>query len=141
MNKIVKAERVTQNRIIALFASDKLGYNKLGNWEDKDNNSNIEEVELKEFLKKTGKYSDEIIKKAILALQKEAKINRDDDLYTINKAFYSRLRYGIPIKTDVQHQAEIVQFIDWQNPINNNFAVAEEVTISNSLGVISPKCE
>jgi len=36
-------ERATQNRIIKLF-KDELGYTYLGNWEDRIDNSNIEEV-------------------------------------------------------------------------------------------------
>ncbi|MEN9946702.1 MAG: hypothetical protein RLZZ293_1088, partial [Pseudomonadota bacterium] len=126
MNKIVKPERVTQNRIIKLFTSEKLGYTYLGNWESREN-SNIEELELKKYL--TGKYSQEVINQAISALRKQAEISSTEDLYTINKAFYSMLRYGKPIKIDAQTQPETVQFIDWKNPSNNNFAIAEEVTI------------
>lgn len=131
MNRIVKPERVTQNRIIDLFTSDKLGYTYLGNWEERDNNSNIEETELKRYLQSTGKYSDELIKKAIFNLQKEATISSIDDLFSINKAVYSMLRYGTAVRVDAQNQPQTVQFIDWQNPRNNNFAIAEEVTIKD----------
>jgi type I restriction enzyme, R subunit len=47
MNVIGKAERVTQNRVIALFR-DELKYRYLGDWSDRPDNSNIEEGLLKE---------------------------------------------------------------------------------------------
>jgi type I restriction enzyme R subunit len=42
MNNIGKLERETQNRVIQLFQKE-LGYEYLGNWEERDNNSNVEE--------------------------------------------------------------------------------------------------
>jgi type I restriction enzyme, R subunit len=41
MNEIGKPERNTQNRVIALFC-DELDYRYLGDWTDRQNNSNIE---------------------------------------------------------------------------------------------------
>ena len=41
MNAIGQPERVTQNRVIGLFR-DELGYRYLGDWSDRDGNSNIE---------------------------------------------------------------------------------------------------
>ena len=43
MSTIGQPERVTQNRVIALFR-DELGYRYLGDWTDRDGNSNIERV-------------------------------------------------------------------------------------------------
>ena len=42
MNEIGQPERITQNRIIKLFR-EQLHYDYLGNWEDRLDNSNIEE--------------------------------------------------------------------------------------------------
>ena len=42
MSTVGQPERATQNRVIALFR-DELGYRYLGDWTDRDGNSNIEE--------------------------------------------------------------------------------------------------
>ncbi|HLP37045.1 type I restriction endonuclease subunit R [Lacibacter sp.] len=129
MSKVGQIERATQNRIIQLFR-EQLQYEYLGNWEEREGNSNIEEAELRKFLQ--GKYSDELITKAIFALKKEANINSNDDLYTANKEVYSMLRYGTSKKVDAIRRPEHVDFIDWENPLNNHFAIAEEVTIKGA---------
>ncbi len=128
MSKIVAAERTTQNRIVQLL-TQQLGYTYLGNWEDRANNTNIEEEHLKAYLLKTKLYSNKLIDKAILQLKKEAALSVNDDLYTVNKETYSRLRYGIPVKEDVGEPDKTVHFINWQQPAKNDFAIAEEVTI------------
>jgi type I restriction enzyme R subunit len=56
MSKVGQKERATQNRVVKLF-QQKLHYTYLGNWEDRYNNSNIEEEYLRLFLKRQG-YSD-----------------------------------------------------------------------------------
>lgn len=42
MTHIGQPEQATQNRVIALFR-DELGYRYLGDWTDREGNSNIEE--------------------------------------------------------------------------------------------------
>lgn len=128
MSKVGLIERATQNRIVKWF-QDTLKYEYLGNWEERDGNSNIEEEELRKYLQGTKKYSEELINKAIFALKKEATINSNDDLFTANKEVYSLLRYGTSKKVEAIKRPEHVDFIDWENPLNNNFAIAEEVTI------------
>lgn len=128
MSKVGQIERATQNRIVKWF-QDTLNYDYLGNWEERDGNSNIEEEELRKYLQGTKKYSDELISKAIFALKKEATINSNDDLFTANKEVYSLLRYGTSKKVEAIKRPEHVDFIDWDNSLNNNFAIAEEVTI------------
>jgi type I restriction enzyme, R subunit len=46
---IGQSERITQNPVIQLFR-DELGYHYLGNWQDRPNNSNIEETLLTQHL-------------------------------------------------------------------------------------------
>lgn len=129
MSKVGQIERATQNRIVQLF-QEQLQYEYLGNWEEREGNSNIEESELRNFLQ--TKYSDELITKAIFALKKEANINSNDDLYTSNKEVYSMLRYGTSKKVDAIKRPEHVDFIDWENPLSNHFTIAEEVTIKGA---------
>lgn len=124
--KVGSNERSTQNRIVRLF-QEQLGYAYLGNWEERENNSNIEESELKKYLR--TQYNDELLSKALFALKKEANMNSSDDLYTINKAVYTMLRYGTAQKVEALSKPETVHFIDWENPEKNHFAIAEEVTI------------
>ena len=52
-------ERATQNRVIALFR-DELHYRYLGDWIDRDCNSNIEEEILTAYLTKRGYISAQI---------------------------------------------------------------------------------
>ena len=42
MSKPTDIERVTQNRVVKLF-EDELNYTYLGDWEEREGNSNIEE--------------------------------------------------------------------------------------------------
>lgn len=49
MNFVGQPERATQNRVIALFR-DELEYRYLGDWTDRDTNSNVEEGLRGEFL-------------------------------------------------------------------------------------------
>ena len=70
MSSIGAPERATQDRIIALFDRE-LGYRYLGDWSDRDNNSNIEENLLSGYLKKSG-YQPEQISKALYQLRTEA---------------------------------------------------------------------
>lgn len=128
MSKVGQIERATQNRIVK-WVQDTLQYDYLGNWEEREGNSNIEEDELRKYLQGTKKYSEELINKAIFALKKEATINSNDDLFTANKEVYSLLRYGTSKKVEAIKRPEHVDFIDWEFPLNNNFAIAEEVTI------------
>ena len=55
MSKVGQLEWVTQNRAVKLF-QEKLDYRYLGNWENREDNSNIEEDILTDYLKKN--YSD-----------------------------------------------------------------------------------
>ncbi len=39
------------------------------------------------------------------------------------------LRYGVNVQPDIGQNKKTIQLIDWKNPQNNDFAIAEEVTI------------
>ena len=126
MSSIGQPERATQNRVLALFR-DELGYRYLGDWTDRDGNSNIEESLLSNYLTTTG-YTSAQISIALHKLRTEAD-HHGRSLYANNQAVYSLLRYGIPVKTEAGEVTETVHLINWHNPVKNDFAIAEEVTL------------
>ncbi len=126
--KIGQIERATQNRIVQLF-QDKLNYDYLGNWEYREENSNLETDLLIKHLQSTNKYSNNLIQKAVRELEKLAS-NKSKSLFSANKEFYNRLRYGISLREELGEQSKHLDFIDWKNPQNNHFAIAEEVTVN-----------
>jgi type I restriction enzyme R subunit len=130
MNGIGKPERATQNRVITLFRNE-LNYEYLGDWSDRTANSNIQEDLLTAYLTKAG-YALEQISRAIYLLRTEAD-NPNRSLYENNKAVYSRLRYGIQLKTAAGQLTETVKIINWEHPEKNDFAIAEEVTLRGNL--------
>jgi type I restriction enzyme, R subunit len=126
MSTVGQIERATQDRVVRLFR-EQLKYNYLGDWEDRTDTSNIEEKLLRSFLKRQG-YSDALIGKALHELTRVAG-DQARSLYDINKDVYGLLRYGVQVRPDVGENTETVRLIDWENPLNNDFAIAEEVTV------------
>ncbi|MHB1661022.1 MAG: type I restriction endonuclease subunit R [bacterium] len=124
--QVGQIERETQDRVIQFFR-DALGYDYLGNWEKRENNANIEEQYLKEYLQKQN-YPEILINKTIAELKKTA-TNQQKHLYDVNKEIYGLLRYGVNINISPSEPNKTVRLIDWKNPENNHFAIAEEVAI------------
>jgi len=127
MSKVGDKERIAQNRVVKLFQNE-LKYRYWGNLEKEENNSNVDETLLTAFLTKKG-YTKNQISKALYEFYKAVNINTHDDLYQANKEVYSQLRYGIKVKEEAGENKETVYLIDWNNPLDNDFAIAEEVTI------------
>ncbi len=125
MNPVGQPERTTQNRVIALFR-DELKYRYLGDWTDRDGNSNIEEELLTAWLSK--RHSQVQIGVALHKLRTEAD-HHNRTLYSNNQAVYNLLRYGVPVKVEAGKVTETVHLINWQEPEQNDFAIAEEVTL------------
>ena len=125
MSTIGQPERATQNRVIELFKRE-LGYAYLGNWQDRPNNSNLEETHLTTYLTQT--YSPTQITQALYKLRTEAN-NPNRSLYDNNQAVYKFLRYGIPVKTSPSEPTQTLHLINWETPDRNHFAIAEEVTL------------
>ena len=50
-------------------------------------------------------------------------------LYQANLRTYQLLRYGVKVQTAIGKDYETVHLIDWEHPENNDFALAEEVTL------------
>ena len=119
-------ERVTQNRLIGLFRRV-LKYTYLGNWEKRDGNSNVEEEYLSVYLARRGSKPKEI--RSAIAKLKQAAGSLGGGLYNANKEVYTLLRYGVNVQAEVTEKKKMVHLIDWANPIENDFQIAEEVTI------------
>ena len=126
MSTIGQPERATQNRVISLFR-DELGYRYLGDWTDRPNNSNIEVEQLTSYLGNSG-YSPAQISRALDKLRTEAG-NPNRSLYDNNKAVYSLLRYGVQVQAAAGENTANVWLINWDKPRQNDFAIAEEVTL------------
>ncbi|WP_395045801.1 type I restriction endonuclease, partial [Flavobacterium sp.] len=124
-SKVGKLERETQNRVVALMRNE-LEYRYLGNWEERDNNSNVEEEILSTWLLK--KYDQNIVTKAIYEFTK-ATNDQSKSLYDVNKEVYALLRYGVTVQPEIGLNKKTVWLIDWDKTTNNDFAIAEEVTI------------
>jgi len=127
VNTVGQREILSQQRVIAFF-EDALGYAYLGHWKDRDGNSNVEEAELTKWLKRQG-HSDKIISKVLFELNKAVALGGSKTLYDANREVYGLLRYGVKVKPDVGEQNVTVWLIDWTNPGNNDFAIAQEVTV------------
>jgi len=123
---IGQRERQTQNRIIKLI-TNQLGYEYLGNLEDRPENSNIEKDKLVKYLQKQG-YTQSLIEKAMWELSTISE-NQSKDLFYVNKEVYTLLRYGVKVKETMSENNQDVWLIDWKNPEKNDFYVAEEVTV------------
>ncbi len=129
MSEVGDRERATQDRVVKLFR-DQLHYNYLGNWEDRLDNGNIEEAEIRKYLTSRG-YSNTLIARALDQLRNAAN-NYTESLYTNNQNVYKLLRYGAKIVENAGENNQDVYFIDWKRPEKNNFAIAEEVTIQGN---------
>lgn len=128
MSAVGQKERQTQARVIRLFHQE-LGYDYLGNWIDRENNRNIEKGLLRDWLKRRG-HADSLITRALHQLDKAAALGEGKHLYDANKAVYALLRYGVKVKEGAGEPFQTVWLIDWANPEANDFAIAEEVTLT-----------
>ncbi len=120
-------ERVTQNRIVKLF-HEELNYRYLGDWKDRAGNSNIEEVILSGYLQRRG-FNPAEISGALYQLRIAADVSQAG-LYEANRRVYALLRYGVQVKAAADQPTSTVALIDWHTPEANDFAIAEEVTLT-----------
>ena len=127
MSNVGQVEIATQKRLLKLFENS-LGYEYLGDWQDREGNSNVEQSLISDWLTDRG-HSLSLINKVLHKLDQAKSIGGATQLYDANRAVYDLLRYGVKVKEAVGENAQTVWLIDWENPENNHFAVAEEVTI------------
>lgn len=122
-----QSERATQDRVVAQLQKH-LGYHYLGNWAARPNNGPVESEILTAWLQGRG-VSQALIGKTLHQLGQTAALGEGKHLYDANKAVYRALRYGVKVKAGAGELTETVFVIDWKNPHNNDFAIAEEVSL------------
>jgi type I restriction enzyme, R subunit len=127
LSNVGDKERRTQQRLARLFVDD-LGYRHLGDWQDRPGNRNVEPDLLHAWLTKQG-HSDYVIERTLAAIERAKTVAPPTSLYDANRAIYTLLRYGVQVAPEVGEHKETVWLIDWDDPDNNDFAIAEEVTV------------
>ena len=130
MNTVAEREIHIQGRVVTFF-HEVLGYTYLGNWQERASNSNIDKSLLTDWLKSRG-HDDNIINKTLRELDKAATFGGSKTLYDANREVYELLRYGVKIQPSVGEQHITVWLINWRNPFNNKFGIAEEVTLKGA---------
>lgn len=132
MSTVGHKETLTQQRVVKLFTDKQhpacLGYRYLGNWEEREDNRNIEPEFVRAWLKNRG-HSDALITKVLYELEKAAG-DTSKSLYDRNRAVYEKLRYGVKVPPDVGKNSVTVWLVDWKEPEDNDFCLAEEVTVA-----------
>lgn len=125
MAKIGDKEIETQDRVITFF-SQTLSYTYLGSLHDQDNKNIMQDRLLAYLLRRN--YSPKLAKAAIDTLSKAAD-NMQQGLYHANKEVYTLLKYGAKVRENADETERTVYFIDFDDVLQNDFAIAEEVTI------------
>ena len=132
MNTVGDREIGTQERVLTFFQKV-LGYTYLGNWQEHQGNSNIEKELLTDWLRSRG-HDDAIITKVLFELEKTAALGGSRKLYEANREVYGLLRYGVNVQPSTGEHRITVKLIDWEHPFNNDFGIAEEVTLKGVDG-------
>lgn len=126
MSDVGEIERRSQNRVAKLFQNT-LGYKHLGFWDERPNNSNIEKDDLRDYLIRRG-HSPVLADRAIQALDDAAR-DQSKSFYDLNYAVYEILRYGANVLDETGDHKKTIPLINWDEPLTNDFAIAEEVTV------------
>ena len=128
MSTVGEREAHTKRRVVAFFR-DALGYAFLGDWTHRPGNANVEEALLRPWLARRG-HDERTIGRTLHEIGRAASLGSSRDLYDANREVYGLLRYGVKVLPAPGENAVTVWLIDWSNPAANDFAVAEEVTVT-----------
>ena len=128
MSTVGQREKLTQQRVVDYF-TDALDYAYLGHWQDRVGNSNIEKDLLTDWLSRQG-HSDQVVDRVLFQLDRAAGLGGSKTLYDANREVYGLLRYGVKVHPAAGEQTITVWLIDWANQNNNDFSIAEEVTVA-----------
>lgn len=129
MSKSPHPESETQKRIISFFEKE-LGYINLGSLAD-GSNSNIRRGELEQFLSGQG-YSMRFINAVIVEFLRVLN-DFSQSPYHTNKEVYGILKYGLKLAEYSGEAPKTVYLINWNEPLKNNFYIAEEVTVNGNV--------
>ncbi|PZQ14748.1 MAG: restriction endonuclease subunit R [Rhodanobacter denitrificans] len=128
MSSVGQREMLTQQRVLRFF-QESLDYAYLGNRKNRGGNGNIEKTLLTDWLQRQG-HGDKLIAKVLRELDQAAALSGSKTLYDANREVHGLLRYGVKVRPDVGERNVTVWLIDWKHPGRNDFAVAEEVTVT-----------
>lgn len=128
MNPVVKDERAVQRRVIGELRRRHPEYGYWGNLQGREN-GNIDETVLVNYLLSKAGLTERQAQVAVAKLRDAARCTGRDGLYNANKAVYEALRWPVSVPTEPGRPAKQVWLVDWKNPKNNFFALAEEVTV------------
>jgi type I restriction enzyme R subunit len=129
MTQINESERKVQDHIVLELFCNKtspFGYEYYGDLRGQAN-ENIMTDKLVSWLIRRG-YSQVLAEKAVFELVNVAG-DLQHGLYKANQDVYSLLKYGAKVKENPGESPKTIFFIDWEYSNNNEFAIAEEVTI------------
>ena len=145
-------EREYQNALVKRFCDkDGLDYKYLGNWQYAKGetvnsmgrqNSPILDDEMCRFLRGrkrkdgiTPRYTESQIEEVLFELKKQARLGNPKmgSLIQCNTELYETFMMGIKAKPDPDSNHEDVMLFDFDQPLNNNFAIAEEVSYIDPL--------
>ena len=113
MCTVGEKEAKTQKRVAEFFLNA-LDYTYLGFCKHREGNSNVEEAELSNWLKRQG-HDEKIIAKVLHELDKARTLVGSKTLYDANREVYNLLRYGVKVKPEQGKHAVTVWLIDWKN--------------------------
>ncbi|GAA6989272.1 HsdR family type I site-specific deoxyribonuclease [Helicobacter pylori] len=119
---MVKTEKELQKQVIETFKT--MGYAYLGDL-TKSDNENINKESLKAWLIKNQKINNERWHQ----IEHKIKEALKNDLYEANRKFYNLLIYGVKTKISQNEPTQTSWLIDWKDVSENEFSVAEEVSV------------